>query len=305
MTITDARASLNAASSSGPVKIDINAGGNSLLASVIQVDQGATTSVGSTAPVAIGSPNLFDDTEIEIDVDAAGTGATGLRVTLIGVRTTYGVATMPYFVASSYEGANSGNSATPAYPGGIAANDIAIMVCSYFETLVGSPVAAWVRPSGWTQIGAAVDQGPSRTAVYWKRLLGTESGTQTVSLDGTEGAHNIDAAMSVWRGCVGNGAPYEALAVNGGDGNLMAGEAVITTGANRLVLSLYACTNTSAASSADVGWTDVYEHNDGWDYYQAGSAQAAPLAATVAAETRSLNVSANWASFAFALLPGP
>lgn len=83
-TITEVRASLLEASSSGPVHVDINKNGVSILYSLITIDEGEKTSTTSATPEVIDDPNVVDDDELTIDIDSAGTGAKGLIVTLIG-----------------------------------------------------------------------------------------------------------------------------------------------------------------------------------------------------------------------------
>jgi hypothetical protein len=84
MTLTDVRATLTTASSSGTPTIDINEGGASILSTKITIDANEKTSeTAATAPV-ISDASLADDAEITVDIDAAGTGAAGLKVWLIG-----------------------------------------------------------------------------------------------------------------------------------------------------------------------------------------------------------------------------
>jgi hypothetical protein len=84
MTVTDVRATLTTASSSGTPTIDINENGSSILSTEITIDASEKTSeTAATAPV-ISDSALADDSEITIDVDVAGTGATGLKVWIIG-----------------------------------------------------------------------------------------------------------------------------------------------------------------------------------------------------------------------------
>lgn len=86
MTLTEVRASLTAASSSGAPAFDINEAGSTVLSTVITIDQGEKTSTtAATAPV-ISDSALADDAEITIDIDAAGADATGAKVYLIGTR---------------------------------------------------------------------------------------------------------------------------------------------------------------------------------------------------------------------------
>lgn len=83
-TLTAVRASLNVASSSGTPTVDINEGGASILSTKLTIDSGEKTSTTAAAAAVISDSALADDAEITIDIDTAGTGATGLKVYLIG-----------------------------------------------------------------------------------------------------------------------------------------------------------------------------------------------------------------------------
>jgi hypothetical protein len=84
MTVTAVRASLNVASSSGLVTIDINEGGVSILSTKLTIDANELTSTTAATPPVISDSALADDAEITIDIDGAGTGAKGLKIWLIG-----------------------------------------------------------------------------------------------------------------------------------------------------------------------------------------------------------------------------
>lgn len=86
MTLTAVRASLTTASSSGNPTVDINEAGASILSTKLTIDSGETTSTTAATAAVISDTALADDAEITIDVDTAGTGAAGLKVTLIGTR---------------------------------------------------------------------------------------------------------------------------------------------------------------------------------------------------------------------------
>ncbi|MEO3429748.1 hypothetical protein AAFN88_12860 [Pelagibius sp. CAU 1746] len=87
MTLSGVRASLTTASSSGVVSIDINEGGLSVLSTVITIDANEKTSTTAATAAVISDNSLADDAEITIDIDAAGTNATGLKIALIGYKT--------------------------------------------------------------------------------------------------------------------------------------------------------------------------------------------------------------------------
>ena len=86
MTITSIpRASLSTASSSGNPTVDINVNGTSILgANKLSIDANEKTSVtAATATTLASTPtSIADDAEITFDIDTAGTGAKGLKVTI-------------------------------------------------------------------------------------------------------------------------------------------------------------------------------------------------------------------------------
>jgi hypothetical protein len=85
-TLSAVRASLSTASSSGLVTIDINENGISVFSTGLTIDATEKTSTTAAVAAVISDSSLADDAEMTIDIDAAGTGARGLKVTLIGVR---------------------------------------------------------------------------------------------------------------------------------------------------------------------------------------------------------------------------
>jgi hypothetical protein len=86
MTLTAVRASLTTDSSSGAPVVDINESGSTILSTKLSIDQGEKTSTTAATPAVISDASLADDAEITIDIDTAGTGAAGLKVSLIGTR---------------------------------------------------------------------------------------------------------------------------------------------------------------------------------------------------------------------------
>ena len=83
MTITAVRASLGTVSSSGLVTVDINEAGASILSTKLTIDASELTSTTAVTPPVISDSSIADDAEITIDIDGAGTGAKGLKVTLV------------------------------------------------------------------------------------------------------------------------------------------------------------------------------------------------------------------------------
>ncbi len=82
------RATLSTASTSGLVTVDINVAAASIFSTTLTIDANErTSSTAATAAVLSSSLILYDD-EITFDIDAAGTGAKGLKVTLFFSRLT-------------------------------------------------------------------------------------------------------------------------------------------------------------------------------------------------------------------------
>lgn len=88
-TLTAVRASLKTAQSAGSIfTVDINENGTTILSTKLTIDNTEKTSTtAATAPV-ISDSSLADDSEITVDIDQIGTsGATGLKIVLIGYPT--------------------------------------------------------------------------------------------------------------------------------------------------------------------------------------------------------------------------
>jgi hypothetical protein len=86
MTVSSVRANLATASSSGLVTVDINTDGVTMLTTKLSIDANERTSTTAATAAVISVDDLTDDSEMTIDLDAAGTNAKGLKVWLIGQR---------------------------------------------------------------------------------------------------------------------------------------------------------------------------------------------------------------------------
>ena len=86
--ITDVRGSLSTASTSGVVEFDVNVDGTSIFTTEPTIDANETTTTTAATAGAIngGVAMVGDDSQITIDIDGAGTGARGLKVTLYYTR---------------------------------------------------------------------------------------------------------------------------------------------------------------------------------------------------------------------------
>lgn len=81
------RATLNTASTSGSVTIDITAGGVSIFSTVLTIDVNEKSSTTAAVPAILSTTSIADDTEISIVVSTVGTGSAGLKILLYYIKT--------------------------------------------------------------------------------------------------------------------------------------------------------------------------------------------------------------------------
>lgn len=84
-TLTSVKASLNDASSSGVVTIDIKLAGVSIFSTLLTIDENETTSVDAATPSVLSTTAMTADGLMTIDITTDGTDAKGLKVTFLGV----------------------------------------------------------------------------------------------------------------------------------------------------------------------------------------------------------------------------
>jgi len=83
MTLTKIpRASLKTASTSGIPTVDINENGTSILSTKLTIDANEKTSTTAANAAVLSDTSIADDAELTFDIDVAGTGAIGLKVTI-------------------------------------------------------------------------------------------------------------------------------------------------------------------------------------------------------------------------------
>ena len=82
--LLEVRANLNTVSSSGNPAFDVNEGGASIFSTTLTIDASEKTSTTAATPAVISDPNIADDAEMTVDIDTAGTGAKGAKLTFIG-----------------------------------------------------------------------------------------------------------------------------------------------------------------------------------------------------------------------------
>lgn len=88
MTLTKIpKATLTTNSTSGSVTLDINESGVSLFSTLLTIDVNEATSVTAAVPAVLSDTTIADNAQVTIDINGAGTGAKGLKVTLYYKRT--------------------------------------------------------------------------------------------------------------------------------------------------------------------------------------------------------------------------
>jgi hypothetical protein len=87
VTLTQITGSLTTASSSGTVTVDVNVNGASILSTKLTLDAGDTWSLDSAVAAVISNTSLAVGDLVAIDIDGAGTAATGLKVYFSGTYT--------------------------------------------------------------------------------------------------------------------------------------------------------------------------------------------------------------------------
>lgn len=202
---------------------------------------------------------------------------------------------------------DNGTSSNPVnvpYPAGLQANDIAFLQILLFDAAGGDSINT---PSGWTLVSHQLLNGTAGTqGVYYKRLNGSESGTVNITSALGHAANDCFAGIiTIFRGCVASGTPYESLANNAGQSVNMAGAAVTTAGANRTVLNFCACDDDTLSAPAS-SWTEQYDltstsgvSDGGLKLYSITKASAGLLAGV----THTLAASERWQVAALALIP--
>jgi hypothetical protein len=119
-------------------------------------------------------------------------------------------------------------------------------------------------PSGWSlvaQNNVGVPASPSvyMQAIFWKRLVGSESGSVNITCSVAHGGtDNFQGRMSVWRDCITTGTPYEGLATAGNQNVNMASSAITTLGDLRKVLCFAGCDDDTLSTPAS-GWTEEFD----------------------------------------------
>ncbi|MFA5941409.1 MAG: hypothetical protein WC809_18810 [Sinimarinibacterium sp.] len=83
-TLVAVEAELNTASSSGNPAFDVNEAGASIFSTTLTIDSGETTSATAATPAVISDAAIAHRAVVTVDIDTAGTGAKGGKLTFIG-----------------------------------------------------------------------------------------------------------------------------------------------------------------------------------------------------------------------------
>jgi hypothetical protein len=84
--VTDVKLGVNTASTTGNITVNVKAGGTTLFSTKPTIAQGAEASGVAGKPV-LSLTDIASDAALTVDIDAAGTGAKGLKVYVIGYQT--------------------------------------------------------------------------------------------------------------------------------------------------------------------------------------------------------------------------
>lgn len=84
--VTGYVATLATASSSGVVTLDINDGATTTITTKLTIDASEITSATAAVPYVLSDAEVAANAVISVDVDAAGTGAKGLKLWVFGYR---------------------------------------------------------------------------------------------------------------------------------------------------------------------------------------------------------------------------
>ena len=88
MELTDVRASVTTAPIGADITVDVTANGTTIFSTIISIDDGSKTSVGSASPRVISTTSIPDDAEIKVDIKTVGstTVGNGLKLSFIGYK---------------------------------------------------------------------------------------------------------------------------------------------------------------------------------------------------------------------------
>jgi hypothetical protein len=216
----------------------------------------------------------------------------------------------PAFVIAGTFTTNAGSATAPTnvpYPTGLLVNDIAFLeVISRENSITPHTVDT---PPGWTLVGESGINGLTRNrhALFYKRLTGSESGTVGINRTPAYSATDeFGGIISIWRGCIASGTPYEGLNTNTTTATTMTGSSVTTAGPNRLVVDFLGRLEGTQTTTAPAGRTKDYDQNNASLMAVIAAEKAAASAGTVGADTYTLSappLTRDYHVFSLGLIP--
>jgi hypothetical protein len=174
-----------------------------------------------------------------------------------------------------------------------------------FLSLHGDNHSVMAVPGDWTPCGPQEDtSGTVSARLWWKRLAGTETGSVACTRGTGAVGEWFGGVITVFRGCLQAGVPFEGYATALSTTTAMSGPAITTTGNGRLA-AIFWCQGDNNLSTPPAGYTERFDLGEasGNDGGQALDTQYVPTATTVAAVTRTIAVANPSVAFGLALLP--
>ena len=171
-------------------------------------------------------------------------------------------AAAPSVISKGTASAGTATSVTPSYPASPQANDIIFILAISHQP---NGIGVIDLPSGFTeaaqgtyQNSSLVDQG--RAALFWKRAIGGESGTVTISRTGDTGLTDtcFFAQMYLVRGAVTSGDPWDDITARYGPGNAtVTWDAVTVSGSERTLLAPVAQADNASTVDPPSGYSGL------------------------------------------------
>lgn len=151
---------------------------------------------------------------------------------------------VPEYIASGTHVAqtSSGSLAVP-YPVGLLADDIAIAQLTVFDSLTGG--GGWNTAAGWNLLDTGLENSNAERVhtLLWRRLDGSETGSQTFTTFGGMGTGSTDSCngiMTIFRGCIASGDPYDMSDTTTAADDLTPNAPVLNSyGRNRLIANFW------------------------------------------------------------------
>jgi hypothetical protein len=270
---------------------------------------GATTytNVEQSTPIQNYATTTGSSTSPSVPVTVTGTGR-AVFSHLAGHRTGEAASSPVTYVGAGDGSASSGLSywpytatyPTPAYPSGLQGNDLILLQVTVRDT-TNTPTT----PDGFTLLYGPDSTGTGRQWIYYKFATGTESGTITITIGGTNCKM---ARMYAFRN-VATSDFYEGEGFRTGTGNTIYAQSVTTAGSDRLAVSfVFVNDNNDVGSfSGETGgdWTEAtseFTTGEGSDGCVQLQTATMPSAGTISGGSCSMNYDP-WGVRAFALKP--